>query len=124
MTDEDFQADLALLAGHVEEERAQGILVDVTRFRHKPGPEVQPGRVKNISSRYHAAGVTRFAFLFPEGSPIPPLMSQSSPGKNFLDARVCHSGRGNKMAGRERWTVLALRRLVGSRPGLAGSSSE
>jgi hypothetical protein len=40
MTDEDFKAELTLFAGHVEQKKARGILVDVSRFRHKPGPEV------------------------------------------------------------------------------------
>jgi len=84
MTDEDFKADLALFAGHVERLRARGILVDVTCFRHKLGPDVQPWRVKNISIRYSAAGVARFAFLFPEGFQIPPTMDQSAPGEIFL----------------------------------------
>jgi len=48
------------------------------------GPDVQPWRVKNISNRYAAAGVERFAFLFPEGSQIPPMMNQSSEGESFL----------------------------------------
>ena len=84
MTDEEFKGELTLFAGQVEQKKARGILVDVSRFRHKPGPEVQPWRVKNISNRYYAAGVRRFAFLFPEGAPIPPMMNQSSPGENFL----------------------------------------
>ena len=84
MTDEEFKAELTLFAGHVEQKRARGILVEVSRFRHKPGPDVQPWRVKNISNRYSAAGVGRFAFLFPEGVQIPPMMNQSSPGENFL----------------------------------------
>ena len=46
MTDEDFKAALTLFAGHVEQKKARGILVDVSRFRHKPGPEVVPWRVK------------------------------------------------------------------------------
>jgi len=58
--------------------------VDVRRFRHKPGLDLQPWRVKNISPRYSAAGVRRFAFLFPEGAQIPPMMNQSSPSENFL----------------------------------------
>ena len=84
MTDEEFKAELTLFAGHVEQKKARGILVQVSRFRHKPGPDVQPWRVKNISNRYSAAGVGRFAFLFPEGAQIPPMMNQSSPGENFL----------------------------------------
>jgi len=84
MTDEDFKADLSLFAGQVEQKNARGILVDVARFRHKMAPEVQQWRVKNISNRYSAAGVKRFAFLFPQGSQIPPMMNQSSPGEDFL----------------------------------------
>jgi hypothetical protein len=84
MTDEEFKAELTLFAGQVEEKKARGILVDVSRFRHKPGPDVQAWRVKNISNRYSEAGVARFAFLFPEVAQIPPMMNQSSPGENFL----------------------------------------
>ena len=65
MTDAEFKAELTLFAGQVEQKKARGILVDVSRFRHKPGPDVQPWRVKHISNRYSAAGVGRFAFLFP-----------------------------------------------------------
>ena len=83
MTDEQFKAELTLFAGYVEQKKARGILVEVSRFRHKPGPDVQPWRVKNISNRYSAAGVGRFAFLFPESVQVPPVM-QSSPGEEFL----------------------------------------
>lgn len=84
MTDEQFKAELTLFAGQVEQKKALGILVDVSRFRHRPGPDVQPWRVKNISNRYSAAGVGRFAFLFPDGTQIPPMMNHSSPGESFL----------------------------------------
>ena len=84
MTDEEFKTELTLFAGLVEEKKARGILVDIKSFRHRPGPDVQPWRVKNISNRYYAAGVARFAFLFPEGAQIPPMMNQSSPGESFL----------------------------------------
>jgi len=84
MTGEEFKAELTLFAGHVEQKKARGILVDVTRFRHKPGPDVQPWRVKNISNRYSAAGVKREAFLFPKGAQIPASMNQSAPGEEFL----------------------------------------
>jgi len=84
MTDEEFKAELTLFAGHVEQKKARGILVDVSRFRHRPGPDVQPWRVKNISNRYTAAGVKREAFLFPKGAQIPPTMNQSAPGEEFL----------------------------------------
>ena len=84
MTDEEFKAELTLFAGQVEQKKARGILVDVSRFRHKPGPDVQPWRVKNVSNRYAAAGVKCEAFLFPKGAQIPPTMNQSAPGEEFL----------------------------------------
>lgn len=84
MTDEQFKAELTLFAGLVEQKKAHGILVEVSRFRHKPGPDVQPWRVKNISPRYSAAGVRRFAFLFPKAAQIPPMMNQSASGEEFL----------------------------------------
>jgi hypothetical protein len=83
MTDEDFKSELELFAGLVEERKARGILVDVEQFRHRPSPDLQPWRVKNISTRYAAAGVKRFAFLFPPGAQVPPMMNQSSPGESF-----------------------------------------
>jgi hypothetical protein len=84
MTDEQFRSELTLFAADVEEHEARRILVDVSQFRHKMGPDVQQWRVTNISNRYNAAGVTRFAFLFPAGSQVPPVMTQSSPGEDFL----------------------------------------
>jgi hypothetical protein len=83
MSDEDFKADLTTFASYVERQKARGILVDVAQFRHQPGPDLQPWRVKNISTRYAAAGVLRFAFLFPPGAQVPPMMNRSSPGENF-----------------------------------------
>src|SRR5580700_1874232 len=84
MTDEDFKAELTLFAGQVEKKKAHAILVQVANFRHRPGPGLQSWRVQNISTRYSAAGVKRFAFLFPQGAQIPPLMSQSSAEEKFL----------------------------------------
>jgi len=83
MTDEDFKSELQLFASLVEAKKAHGILVDVVHFRHKIGPGMQEWRVKNISSRYCAAGVQRFAFLLPAGAPVPPMMNQSAPGESF-----------------------------------------
>jgi hypothetical protein len=84
MTDDDFKAELERFAGFVEAKKAQGILVDVARFRHKMGPGVQEWRVKNISTRYSAAGVRRFAFLLAADAPVPSMMKQSATGENFL----------------------------------------
>lgn len=84
MTSEEFKVDLMLFATHVEKKKAPSILVDVSKFRHKMEPEVQKWRVQNISTRYSAAGVQRFAFLFPQGAQVPPTMNQSSPQETFL----------------------------------------
>ncbi len=84
MTDEDMKDELSLFAGHVENKKATGIIVDVTRFRHRMSPEVQQWRVQNISSRYSAAGVKRFAFVFPPEAQIPSMMNQSAEGEEFL----------------------------------------
>jgi hypothetical protein len=81
MTDEDFKKELTLFADHVEAKKAIGILVDVAQFRHKPGPDMTEWRVKNISGRYYAGGLRRFAFLFPEGVTAPHM--ESSPGEKF-----------------------------------------
>jgi hypothetical protein len=45
---------------------------------------MQEWRLKNISPRYSAAGVRRFAFLLPKEAPVPPMMNQSSPSEDFL----------------------------------------
>ena len=82
MTGEDFKTELTLFADHVEAKKAHGILVDVAGFRHKPGPDIEEWRLKNISGRYEGGGVRRFAFLFPESVANPPAM-KSSPAEKF-----------------------------------------
>ena len=57
---------------------------------------MQEWRVKNISGRYYAAGVRRFAFLFPEGVAFPPMMNQSSPREKF--ATRAFNGAGEAMS--------------------------
>jgi len=84
MTDDQFKMELTMFASHVEELKARGILVDVSRFHHKMAPQVQQWRVKNISNRYNGAGVKRFAFLFPTGADVPSMTNQSSSGEDFL----------------------------------------
>jgi hypothetical protein len=84
MTDQDMKNELMLFAGHVEENKASGILVDVQKFRHRMGPDFQQWRVQNISPRYSAAGVKRFAFIFPPDAEIPSAVNQSAEGEEFL----------------------------------------
>jgi hypothetical protein len=61
---------------------------DAQRYRHnfchKPEPDVGQWRLKNISTRYNAAGVQRFAFVFPKDSQIEPMANQPSEGEQFL----------------------------------------
>jgi len=84
MTDDEMKDELALFARYVEDNRASCILVDVTRFQHRMGPEFQQWRVQNISPRYSAAGVKRFAFLLSPDADIPSAMNQSAPGEAFV----------------------------------------
>jgi SpoIIAA-like len=83
MTDEYFKTELTLFAKQVEDKRAPRILIDVSKFRHRPSAEVGEWRLKNISTRYSAAGVRRFAFLLSKDSQILPMVSQSE-GEQFL----------------------------------------
>lgn len=84
MTDESMKAELSTFAGYVEDKRAPRILVDVTKFYFRLSPAMQEWRVKNISSRYNAAGVKRFAFVFPADAQVPPTMNQAVAGEDFM----------------------------------------
>ena len=84
MTDDDFKSELVGFAEYVEQQKARGILIDVAAFRHRPGPDLEEWRLKNISGRYYAAGVRRFAFLFPQGASIPPMMNKSAASEKFV----------------------------------------
>jgi hypothetical protein len=84
MTDEDFKTELTLFAKRVEENKAPRILIDVSKFRHRPSEEVGEWRRENISTRYNAAGVQRFAFLLSKDSQVSSMASQSSQGERFL----------------------------------------
>src|SRR5258708_36077857 len=91
MTDEDFKMELTLFAKQVEERRAPRILIDVSKFHHRPGAEIGEWRLKNISTRYNAAGVRRFAFLLSEDSQVSPRASQSE-REQFL-TQSCNNDR-------------------------------
>ena len=85
MTDEQFKMELSLFASHVEKQKARGILVDVSRFRHKMAPEVQQWRAENISSRHDGAGVQGFAFLLPKSTDIPVVACEKFATRAFTD---------------------------------------
>lgn len=69
MTDGAFKATLALLAMEAEQVRPTFLLVDMSEFRHQPGPGVMQWRDDTITPRYGAAGVRKFAFHVPKGFP-------------------------------------------------------
>ena len=69
MSDEGFMATLCLFALEAERLRPYGLLVDAREFRHQFGPGLMEWRNAHIIPRYGAAGVRRFAFVLPPGSP-------------------------------------------------------
>ncbi len=69
MSDNAFMATLCLLALEAERLRPSAILVDALAFRHTFGAGVMEWRNATILPRYGAAGVRKFAFLVPAGSP-------------------------------------------------------
>jgi hypothetical protein len=69
MSAEQFQDWLATFADHVERLHRPLVLVDGTRFMMDPANLNDAWRDANIIPRYNAAGVRRFAFLFPDGMP-------------------------------------------------------
>jgi len=68
MTDDDFMRSMERYASFAEVHRTPNMLVDVRNFRHVPGKGASQWRDEHIIPRYNAAGVKRFAFLFPAGA--------------------------------------------------------
>jgi hypothetical protein len=69
MSDDGFKESLELLAGAGERLRPRFMLIDATEFHHEFGEGVMAWRDEHIIPRYSSAGVTKFAFLVPEGAP-------------------------------------------------------
>ena len=69
MSDEGFRETLALLAAEGEREKPTYMIIDATEFRHEVSDGVLEWRDREIIPRYNAAGVKKFAFLWPEGTP-------------------------------------------------------
>jgi hypothetical protein len=79
MSAEQFQDWLKTFASHVERLHSPRVLIDGTRFMMDPRNLDDAWRDANIIPRYNAAGVRRFAFLFPDGMPAigaPPAVEQ------------------------------------------------
>jgi hypothetical protein len=68
MSDDDFKRTLERLAGLAEEHGTPHVLIDVTRFAHRPSPDVGRWRDEHIIPRYNGAGVRKFAFVVPVGA--------------------------------------------------------
>ena len=69
MTDDAFKATLELLAAAGERIQPRFMIIDATEFHHEFGEGVMEWRDESIIPRYGAAGVTKFAFLVPDGAP-------------------------------------------------------
>jgi hypothetical protein len=69
MNDGGFRETLQLFAEAGERVRPEFMLIDANEFHHEFGEGVLEWRDDHIIPRYNAAGVTRFAFLLPEGTP-------------------------------------------------------
>jgi hypothetical protein len=69
MDDEGFKETLRLFADAGERLRPAFMLIDANEFHHRPGQGVMEWRNEHIIPSYNAAGVTRFAFVVPEGTP-------------------------------------------------------
>ena len=69
MTDEEFMGWLERYAEAAEDHQTPYLLVDLTRFRGQPGEKTGPWRDENIVPRYNGAGVRKFVYLVPAGSP-------------------------------------------------------
>jgi len=87
MIGEHFQGILYLLAGYALQKKSKRIFIDARKFWFRPSNElVGPWRTKNISPLYNEAGVRKFAFLYPPGSPIPSANEQIMPDEKFPTA--------------------------------------
>jgi hypothetical protein len=69
MSDDGFKETLELFAAEGERVRPGSMIIDATEFHHELGDGVLEWRDREIIPRYNAAGVNRFAFLWPEGMP-------------------------------------------------------
>ena len=65
-----FQDWLAAFAGQLEQLCRSRVLVDATRFMMNRANMDDEWRDAHIIPRYNAAGVRRFAFLYPAGVPL------------------------------------------------------
>jgi hypothetical protein len=89
MTDADYQAGLRDYGQTMIERRARLGLIDLRKFRHRPGEHLMSWRTSEIVPMYHKAGLEKFAYVLPEGVPAPPddAPAKKEPGEQFLTKR-------------------------------------
>jgi hypothetical protein len=69
MDDEGFKETLQVFAAEGERIKPTLMIIDANEFHHQLGEGVLQWRGEKIIPRYNSAGVTKFAFLVPEGTP-------------------------------------------------------
>jgi hypothetical protein len=69
MDDDGFKETLQLFAGAGERLKPAFMLIDANEFHHQLGEGVLRWRDEHIIPRYNGAGVTKFAFIVPPGTP-------------------------------------------------------
>jgi hypothetical protein len=69
MSDDGFKETLERFAAEGERARPGYMVIDATEFRHESGDGVLEWRDREIIPRYNTAGVKKFAFLWPVGTP-------------------------------------------------------
>jgi hypothetical protein len=69
MGDDGFKETLELFAAEGERGKPAYMIIDSTSFQHELGDGVLEWRDREIIPRYNAAGVKKFAFVWPEGTP-------------------------------------------------------
>ena len=65
MTEAQFRKGVERLAGLIERERLPNAIVDVIKMGYRPAADFEEWRQTNIIPRYNAAGVRKFAFIYP-----------------------------------------------------------
>lgn len=67
ITEAQFRDGVDRLAGLIERERLPNVIVDVTKMAYRPAGDFEEWRQAHIIPRYNAAGVRKFAFIYPSG---------------------------------------------------------
>ena len=67
MSEEQFRVGVERLAELIEREHLPNAIVDVVKMAYRPAESFEEWRQANIIPRYNAAGVRKFAFIYPSG---------------------------------------------------------